>query len=378
MLERLRKCGVGLVAALLLGGPSLAVAQIVGEEITVGESCSYFGEPVDDRVYTFASVNEAEEAVEAIVQMAGLVPRFSTRAAGVPGAAAVIEGSERMLLYDPSFMSFVRNEVGSRWGPISILAHEIGHHLNGHTLEDGGSRPAIELEADYFSGFILQKMGASLAEAQLAMRLMGSEEASDTHPGKFDRLAAIGSGWSRACETDPNCHGVFAEDPPAGEGGESGDGGGETTTASLPDPNSCQYARDGECDEPQHCVLGTDDQDCRGFSVRPSDGQFDSVTVTNRCEGDEVKVAFMFQDAASQEWKTAYWFRIKFGEATPPIHTTNRYWYYYAESVVDGGTWNVSTDENARKATIRDKEYSMGRRDSGESWGTYNTNLTCN
>ena len=28
------------------------------------------------------------------------------------------------------------------------VAHEIGHHLQGHTIQRGGSRPPIELEAD--------------------------------------------------------------------------------------------------------------------------------------------------------------------------------------------------------------------------------------
>ena len=34
-----------------------------------------------------------------------------------------------------------------------------------HTLERGGSRPEIELEADEFSGFVLRKMGATLPQA---------------------------------------------------------------------------------------------------------------------------------------------------------------------------------------------------------------------
>lgn len=37
----------------------------------------------------------------------------------------------------------------SQW---SIHAHEIGHHLSGHTLTSGGDRHQQELEADEFSG----------------------------------------------------------------------------------------------------------------------------------------------------------------------------------------------------------------------------------
>ena len=77
------------------------------------------------------------------------------------------------------------------------LAHEIGHHLNGHTLDDIGSRPKTELEADEFSGFVWERW-EPLSEAQLAMRHIGSERASTTHPAKSDRLYAIKRGWERA------------------------------------------------------------------------------------------------------------------------------------------------------------------------------------
>lgn len=362
-LKTIRRSIIGLAAAAtLLGAQGYVAAQVVGDPIEVGNSCSYFGKDFDGSVYTFAAVSEAEEAIQAIVETAGLVPRFTTRAAGVPGAVAAIEGDQRLVLYEPGFMTDVREAVDSRWGPISILAHEIGHHLNGHTLEAGGSRPAIELEADYFSGFILQKMGASLEEAQLAMRMIGSEVASDTHPAKRDRLAAIGAGWGKACETDPNCVGDFAEDP---------------QTVSLPGPNSCQYANDGECDEPTFCLLNTDSSDCRGVSLRPAEGNFDTIRLTNACETDDVKVALMFKDAASDEWKTTYWHHIKFGEQTPAFYSTNRYWFYYAESLRDGGTWNSIDDEYAETLTLKERTYHLGRKDSGTEWRDFNERLTC-
>jgi hypothetical protein len=78
------------------------------------------------------------------------------------------------------------------------LAHEVGHHLEGHTVLGTNSRPEIELEADEFAGFILCKMGASLEQAQLAMHYIAEMKASKTHPGRIDRLAAIEKGWNKA------------------------------------------------------------------------------------------------------------------------------------------------------------------------------------
>ena len=79
------------------------------------------------------------------------------------------------------------------------MAHEIAHHLSGHTITPGGSRPEIELEADKFSGFVLQKMGAPLIAATQMIMTVGSDHASPTHPAKQQRADAIREGWMESC-----------------------------------------------------------------------------------------------------------------------------------------------------------------------------------
>jgi hypothetical protein len=79
------------------------------------------------------------------------------------------------------------------------MAHEIAHHLSGHTIVPGGSRPEIELEADKFSGYVLQKMGAPLADAQRMILVVGSAHASATHPARDQRAEAIRQGWVQSC-----------------------------------------------------------------------------------------------------------------------------------------------------------------------------------
>ncbi|MFD1470555.1 membrane-binding protein [Hymenobacter caeli] len=137
--------------------------------------------------------------IREITDVVGLQPRFELRAtAEVANAAAVVYGGKRYLLYNPAFLAEVNRAGRTDWAGISILAHEMGHHLNGHTLRAGGSNPADELEADEFSGFVLRKLGASLAQAQAALAAVADEEGSETHPGRAPRLAAIGKGWARA------------------------------------------------------------------------------------------------------------------------------------------------------------------------------------
>jgi hypothetical protein len=140
----------------------------------------------------------ALDIVKEIIDVVGLKPRFELQAANIENAAAVIYNGRRYILYNEDFLAAINNAVHTDWAGVSILAHEIGHHLNGHTLSRAGSNPGDELEADEFSGFVLRKMGASLAEAQAAINLLSEEHTSATHPGRNYRLASISKGWRNA------------------------------------------------------------------------------------------------------------------------------------------------------------------------------------
>ena len=141
----------------------------------------------------------APDVIREITNAVGLKARFALRATrDIDNAAAVVYDGQRFLLYNPDFLAAVNRAGHTDWAGISILAHEMGHHLNGHTLRPGGSQPADELEADEFSGFVLRKLGASLAQAQAALAAVADDQGSATHPGRAPRLAAIGQGWQRA------------------------------------------------------------------------------------------------------------------------------------------------------------------------------------
>lgn len=169
--------------------------------LDVSQSCSFFGETITDDVYGFASDSEAEDALNRVMKYTGLPVNFTIKAGNVPNAAAIIKCNtntndcDRFIIYSQDFMIRVKNTAKTDWAAISILAHEIGHHLSGHTLRTGGSRPELELEADRFSGFVLNKMGSTLDQAQMAMKLLAGNKGSSTHPPKSARLAAITNGW---------------------------------------------------------------------------------------------------------------------------------------------------------------------------------------
>jgi hypothetical protein len=185
------------------------------ELLTLSNYCVFDGSPVDNEVYGFASDQEANAALQRVMQYTGLNPNFVLRAANVPNAVANIQGSQRYILYNQQFMMQVRTATNTEWSAISILAHEIGHHLQGHTLIPGGSRPNLELEADRYSGYVLYRMGASLPQAQAAMNFVANDQGSSTHPGKQARLAAITNGWieARDLQSPPTTQGSQQPNP---------------------------------------------------------------------------------------------------------------------------------------------------------------------
>lgn len=146
----------------------------------------------------FASVEQGRQIIQNILTAVGRNANFEIRQANIDNAAAVMYGGTRYVLYNPNFINALDQRTGNEWASISVLAHEVGHHLLGHTLSGQGSNPAIELEADEFSGYALCKMGASLEDAEATMKLIASENASSTHPGKTSRLSAIEKGWESA------------------------------------------------------------------------------------------------------------------------------------------------------------------------------------
>jgi hypothetical protein len=163
--------------------------------------CSFDGSArrMDLKPATGYSPNaNAQRVVKEILDQAGMAPSFVVRSdPRVDNAAAAVVGEERYILYNTQFVDQMKNETGTNWSVYSVMAHELGHHLLGHTLRPGGSRPAQEIEADEYSGFILAQLGAPLGQSQVAMRTLASADATATHPGKADRVSAIARGHKR-------------------------------------------------------------------------------------------------------------------------------------------------------------------------------------
>lgn len=200
--SRLSFFGTILCAGMSVSEPATAQAADENPETFV---CNYVGNgrlrsPQEICNYmAFTSNRHAERVVERILQPVGLTRNFVVvECPNTENCFATVVDGKRFIIYDGNFMKQVQDLTNTDWSAISIVAHEIGHHLQGHTIDGMGSRPGKELEADRFSGFVLHQLGASLDESLIAIRTLSSVESTDSHPGLGVRVEAISRGWNEA------------------------------------------------------------------------------------------------------------------------------------------------------------------------------------
>lgn len=145
---------------------------------------------------TIVSDRAAKDAVHRIVRHSGLPPNFMVREEpGVRTAVAYIKEKQRVIAYNPDFIARIVDSTATDWSAVSVLAHEVGHHLMGHTLDPSAVHPGDELACDRYSGFILAAMGVGLPESRAAMEVAGDPHGTERHPPRHARLAAIEQGW---------------------------------------------------------------------------------------------------------------------------------------------------------------------------------------
>ena len=143
-------------------------------------------------------ISDLREMLQEIIDITGLQTYFELKEANVLNIEASVSHKKRYILYNPAYITTLNNLTKNKWAVMTLLAHEVGHHLNGHTIHRGGSTPELELEADEFAGFILYKLGATLKQSQNVMYYIALEKVLRTHPSKNSRLIAIEKGSDRA------------------------------------------------------------------------------------------------------------------------------------------------------------------------------------
>lgn len=147
----------------------------------------------------FQSVYEAKSILAAMLDSINWQENFNVREQnGIQNAYATIINRQRWIIYDNNFLEDIDAYTATKWASVSVLAHEMGHHYYNHVVSSTGSTPPKEIEADAFSGYVMQRLGATLQQSIAAMQAIASDKASSSHPGKTDRVNAITRGWNSA------------------------------------------------------------------------------------------------------------------------------------------------------------------------------------
>lgn len=149
-----------------------------------------------------------------ICRAVSLTQNFAVYEGDVPAAEARLIGNQRQIIYNDRWLR--QAELSQQQGVpvLVVLAHEIGHHLNGHTLDvvpsdvQGAPRFRIreELEADVFAGGIIARLRYPY-EAGLPAFNGADPTATVDHPSRSERLSNFVGGW-RAVPTGAACPGV--------------------------------------------------------------------------------------------------------------------------------------------------------------------------
>ncbi len=93
---------------------------------------------------------QAKQAVGKILQYTGLPQNFIVVPQNVSTAVAYIKNKKRYIGYNDGFVDRICDQANTDWAAISVLAHEIAHHLAGHTMDIKNASPGMNWKPIFF------------------------------------------------------------------------------------------------------------------------------------------------------------------------------------------------------------------------------------
>lgn len=153
-----------------------------------------------------ALLRDARETMERVVGDIGAADHYriiADKSGKTHNAVATIINGERVIRYNPGWVRRQNQQADTFWFFRLVVAHEVGHHL-GHHLFRSDSDREDEIEADFFAGAALYRMGASFEETIAGPVANAAIPLSITHPSGRERIIYVALGWqTAACRDDP-------------------------------------------------------------------------------------------------------------------------------------------------------------------------------
>ena len=181
-----------LILVLILCVPLSMYAQV---EVRFEHGCNFKSNQTKGTYTLFDPSREAGKVVDTILRKLAIKERpFILMAANVDNAQATILGrNNRYLLYSNEILKKFASDTRTKWSAYAVFAHEIGHHVLLHDLEDtsAANRRKYELQADAWAARILAQMGASREDALAAVNAL-TDDNSRYYPPKSARIEQMG------------------------------------------------------------------------------------------------------------------------------------------------------------------------------------------
>ncbi len=146
--------------------------------ISTKNHCSYSGTAWEDELYRFDDNAQVDAWIKEILTAGNAAQNFKIVPTNVESVAAIVDNGQRYLFYSLDFI-----QKANAVAVYSALAHEIGHHVNGHTL-NGENTLSEESEAYFFMGYVLSKKG--FPQQFLLLELARTSEGSTKSNGAGD------------------------------------------------------------------------------------------------------------------------------------------------------------------------------------------------
>lgn len=177
-----------ILTTLLFSVLSLSAFSQTILSVNIDQKCIYSGGIMDRELYRYTDSSKVPEWVAEILEVCGATQNFELVESNVENVSAVLDGNTRYLFYSVDFI-----EKSSRIEVYGAFAHEIGHHVNQHTLLEE-HRKREESEADVFMGYFFSKKNFPLTEADAFLRKMPSSYSLTPE----ERYAAVQMGYEKA------------------------------------------------------------------------------------------------------------------------------------------------------------------------------------
>ena len=181
-----------------------------------GGGCAYGDVSEDTEIITYDPDEETQQLLNKLLDYVGLqhgdIHLYAATMEDANAKADIDDEKQRYIFYNQDFILGIDKENRS-WAATAIVAHEIGHHIRNHMFDKTIKRKTMELQADRYSGFLLQKLGATREQAQSGVRSLHGKDPAAGYPSEKERLDAVTNGWVSSKQLQTKAEQIDVTDP---------------------------------------------------------------------------------------------------------------------------------------------------------------------